>query len=83
MSLPALLKRLRDHGVSEAAFHPDGRLAAVTFAGASPPAETADDKPASEPPHITQARRAFQVLSGTRDEMESDGVVRRRPKRQA
>lgn len=73
VSLPALLKRLRDAGVSEAAFHPDGKLAAVTFAGALPPASAEPgDEGKRLPAHITAAQRAFQVLNGQRESMDDE-----------
>jgi hypothetical protein len=65
-SLPRILATLRTEGVSEAEFHPDGRLARVTFgAPIDPDAEQSEPEPA----RITGARAALQVLRGQRRDL--------------
>lgn len=75
-NLSVLLQRLREQGVSKVKFHPDGRLAFVSFAQPEVPEATKRDprQPKQEAPHIARARQAFAVIQGTADPkvMEED-----------
>ncbi len=68
------MSRLRAQGVQEASFHPDGKLASVSFAGVMPPVldeEEQDEKRRKvTPAHISAAREAFRVLNGSRQELD-------------